>query len=316
LLPSRAQHTQRNAVNMVAVSQESTGTSVDGEAVRAGGQFSTQRRCSRRLPQCAVFRLIALAGPVRGVRRKFAYNHGSLKLRRLALPGEESVCTLKEAQFAVALRPPPRTPARAQSLIGIPKHELDTPALCIDLDVMETNIRAMAGYIQSCGKQWRPHEKCHKTPAIALKQMEAGAIGVTCAKVSEAEVMAAGGIRDILIANMIVGPRKWERVASLCRWADPIVACDHYAQIEPLAEVCRRHGVAPRVIIEVNIGLDRVGSRPGRDTLELAEGIDRLKGVRFAASWATKGTCCASSRRKKSGGRSARRWASCSTATT
>ncbi len=168
-----------------------------------------------------------------------------------------------------------------QSLIGLSKRELDTPALCIDLDVMESNIAKMAAHIQSRGKQWRPHEKCHKTPAIAHKQMEAGAIGVTCAKVSEAEVMAAGGVRDILIANMVVGPRKWERLASLCRSADPIVACDHYAQIEPLAEVCRRVGVTCRVIIEVNIGLDRVGSRPGRDTLELAEGIDRLKGVKF-----------------------------------
>ncbi len=169
-----------------------------------------------------------------------------------------------------------------QSLIGCHKLELDTPALCIDLDVMESNITRMASFIHQHGKQWRPHEKCHKTPAIALKQLQAGAIGVTCAKVSEAEVMAAGGIRDILIANMIVGQRKWERVAALCRWAEPIVACDHYAQIEPLAEICHRHGVAPRVIIEVNIGLDRVGSRPGRDTVELAEGISRLKGVRFA----------------------------------
>ena len=129
---------------------------------------------------------------------------------------------------------------------------------------------------------WRPHEKCHKTPAIALKEIEAGAIGVTCAKVSEAEVMAAGGVRDILIANMIVGPKKLERVAALRRWADPIVACDHFAQVQPLAEICRAQGVEVRVLIEVNIGLDRVGIRPGRDTLELAQAIAGLKGVRLA----------------------------------
>ena len=107
---------------------------------------------------------------------------------------------------------------------------------------MESNIRKMADFIASRGKQWRPHMKCHKTPTIALAQIAAGAIGVTCAKVSEAEVMAGAGIRDLLIANMIVGPRKLERLVSLCRSADPIVTCDHYAQVEPLAAACRRKG--------------------------------------------------------------------------
>ena len=169
-----------------------------------------------------------------------------------------------------------------QSLIGAMKQSLDTPALCIDLDRMESNIRKMADFCRSHGVQWRPHEKCHKTPAIALQEIAAGAIGVTCAKVSEAEVMAAGGVRDILIANMIVGPRKLERVAALRRWADPIVACDHFAQVEPLAEICRSRGVEVRMLIEVNIGLDRVGVTPGRDLIELAQAIDRLKGVSLA----------------------------------
>ena len=138
----------------------------------------------------------------------------------------------------------------------------------------------MSGFIAAArGKQWRPHMKCHKTPTIALKQLAAGAIGVTCAKVSEAEVMAAAGIRDLLIANMLVGKPKLERVAALCRAADPIVTCDHYAQVEPLAETCRHNGVSCRVIIEINVGLDRVGIRPGRDTFDLAEAIDRLPGV-------------------------------------
>jgi len=169
-----------------------------------------------------------------------------------------------------------------QNLIGTEKLELDTPILCIDLDLMESNISKMSEFIQQRGKQWRPHQKCHKTPAIALKQIEAGAIGVTCAKISEAEVMAAGGVRNILVANMIVGPRKWERVASLCRSANLIIACDHFAQVEPLAEVCRRVGVTCQMLIEVNIGLNRVGIRPGRDTLELAQAIDRLEGVTLA----------------------------------
>ena len=166
--------------------------------------------------------------------------------------------------------------------IGSELREIDTPALCIDLEAMEANIAKMARWMSERGKQWRPHEKCHKTPAIAWKQIEAGAIGVTCAKVSEAEVMAAAGVRDILIANMVVGRPKWERLAALCRHADPIVASDHFAQVEPLAAVCRERGVSCRVIVEVNIGLDRVGARPGRDTLDLARAISQLDGVQLA----------------------------------
>ena len=167
------------------------------------------------------------------------------------------------------------------SSIGRLKFELDTPTLCIDLDLLESNIRRMSDFIRQHGMNWRPHAKCHKTPAIALKEIAAGAIGVTCAKVSEAEVLAAAGIRDILIANMIVGQPKWERLAALCRSANPVVACDHFAQVEPLAAICARNGVTCRVIIELNIGLDRVGSRPGRDTFDLAEAISKLKGVEF-----------------------------------
>ena len=168
-----------------------------------------------------------------------------------------------------------------QSLIGADKFDLDTPVLCVDLEAMESNLHKMADFISSRGKQWRPHMKCHKTPVVALKQMAAGAIGVTCGKVSEAEVMAEAGIRDILIANMIVGPRKLERVVSLCRSAEPLVTCDHYAQVEPLAAACNRNGAVCRVLVEVNVGLDRVGVRPGRDTVDLAAGIDGLAGVRM-----------------------------------
>lgn len=167
-------------------------------------------------------------------------------------------------------------------VVGSPKQAFDTPALCVDLDAMEGNIAAMAGFLRDRDKSWRPHEKCHKSPAIAWMQLRAGAIGVTCAKVSEAEVMAAAGIRDILIANMVVGEQKLERVASLCRIAEPIVACDHFAQVEPLAAVCRRRGVRCRVLIEVDLGLERVGTRPGRDTRELAQAIARLEGVELA----------------------------------
>jgi D-serine deaminase-like pyridoxal phosphate-dependent protein len=186
------------------------------------------------------------------------------------------------ASFPLPLPSLPLVSIVSQSLIGASKFDLDTPLLCVDLDRMEANIRKMAATCAARGVQWRPHEKCHKTPAIAQLELAAGAIGVTCAKVSEAEVMAAGGIRDILIATMVVGERKWQRIAALCRHADPIVTIDHFAQAEPLAAICRAAGVAPRVILEVNLGLDRVGVRPGRDTLELAQAVSKLQGLRFA----------------------------------
>lgn len=167
-------------------------------------------------------------------------------------------------------------------LIGREKQSLDTPLLCLDLDRMESNISAMAQFCQENGVFWRPHAKCHKNPGIAHREIQAGAIGVTCAKVSEAEVMAAGGIRDILIANMIVGEQKLERVAALAGSADPIVACDHFVQVEPLAAVCRKRGVSVRVILEVDIGLNRVGVPAGKPAVELAQAITKLQGVQFA----------------------------------
>jgi len=159
---------------------------------------------------------------------------------------------------------------------------MDTPILCIDLDALEANIARMAGYMRDRGKNWRPHQKCHKTPAIAWKQLAAGAIGVTCAKVSEAEVMAAGGIRDILLANMVVGARKWERVAALCRNADLIVACDDEAQVAPLAGICRQRGVTCRMLVEVDLGMKRVGVPSVESAVRLAEFIDRQAGVELA----------------------------------
>ncbi len=168
------------------------------------------------------------------------------------------------------------------SPIGRHKSELDTPALCIDLDLLEANIARMAEFIGARGKQWRPHAKCHKSPVIARKQLAAGAIGITSAKTSEAQVFAEAGIRDILIANMVVGPAKLQRLVHLCEIADPIVACDHYVQAEAISSVCHQRGVRCRVLVEVDLGMQRVGVRPGPNTVALARGVAELPGVTFA----------------------------------
>ncbi len=167
----------------------------------------------------------------------------------------------------------------AASLYGLTKAELDTPVLCVDLDTFERNLQFVAETVKAGGKAWRPHSKGHKTPVVAWKQIRAGAIGLTCAKVSEAEVFANAGIRDLLIANVIAGAPKVERLASLCCSAEPIICCDHFAQAEPIAAACRRRGVTCRVLIDINIGMNRTGCRPGTDAVELGTAISKLQGL-------------------------------------
>lgn len=166
--------------------------------------------------------------------------------------------------------------------LGCTKADLDTPALCLDLDVMEANIRAMAETCRRHSMGWRPHAKGHKVAAIAHAETAAGAIGVTCAKLAEAEVMAAGGVRDILIANLVVGPQKIRRLVELRRIADPIVCVDHIDQALPISRATSEAGLRLRVIIEVDIGLRRVGVPPGEATLEFAKTIAALPGIELA----------------------------------
>ncbi|MBX3072184.1 MAG: alanine racemase [Thermomicrobiales bacterium] len=177
------------------------------------------------------------------------------------------------------------------TLIGLPVSELDTPALLIDLDALESNINQMAADIKERGASWRPHSKSHKCPAIAHKQVAAGAIGVACAKLGEAEVMAANGIKDILVPNQIVGPIKARRVAAVAAHTDICVSVDCLANVEELDAAAIAAGTRPRVVIEVNTGMDRAGVEPREATLELAKKIAGRKGVRFAGIMTWEGHC-------------------------
>jgi D-serine deaminase-like pyridoxal phosphate-dependent protein len=150
---------------------------------------------------------------------------------------------------------------------------LETPSLCLELDRFESNLSTMARSIAAKGKLWRPHSKCHKSPEIARQQIAAGAIGVT---------FAEAGIRDILIAHLPVGPARVARISKLCQTADVVVTCDHYVQAEPLAVACQQLGVTCRVLVDINIGMNRTGITPGRDALELARAIDQLPSLKLA----------------------------------
>ena len=161
------------------------------------------------------------------------------------------------------------------------KADLDTPFLAIDLEKMDANIARISKGTKDFNVQWRPHCKGHKSSVIASRLVIAGAIGATCAKLAEAEVMVRGGVPDVLIANLIVGDAKLTRLSKLCREGDPIVCIDHLDQAVAMSDAMVREGVQCRVIIEVNIGLDRVGCSPEK-TLALAHELHALPGLKFS----------------------------------
>jgi D-serine deaminase-like pyridoxal phosphate-dependent protein len=165
--------------------------------------------------------------------------------------------------------------------IGIKKEELDTPALWVDLDRLESNIQYIAGLFKAAGVNWRPHTKGIKIPGIAHMLIKAGAIGVTCAKLGEAEVMAAGGITDILIGNQVVGTQKITRLVNLRKRADVKVAVDNPGNVAALGKAAAEKGVELGVLIEIEIGSNRAGVAPGQAALELAKLISRTPGLRF-----------------------------------
>jgi len=182
--------------------------------------------------------------------------------------------------------------ASSHALIGQPKTALDTPALLVDLDIMEANIARVMDACRKNGVSWRPHTKGHKTPEIAKKQIAAGAIGVTCAKLGEAEIMADAGIREIVIANQIVGPIKVARLANLAERADPIVCVDSIANLDELDAAFRRAGKRLQVAIEVNIGMNRAGIEPGAPVVAFAHEIAKRPGLRFVGvlGWESQAT--------------------------
>jgi D-serine deaminase-like pyridoxal phosphate-dependent protein len=175
------------------------------------------------------------------------------------------------------------------SEIGRPKDQLDTPALWVDLDKMEANIETLAAHFNEAGVQWRPHTKGIKVPAIAHRALRAGAIGITCAKLGEAEVMAAAGIGDILVANQVVGPRKIERLVRLSRHADVKVAVDNPANIEEIGMAATSGNTTVSVLVELNTGMDRAGVSPGQPALELSRLAHATPGIHYRGLMAWEG---------------------------
>jgi 3-hydroxy-D-aspartate aldolase len=178
---------------------------------------------------------------------------------------------------------------RPPAEIGMPLGDVDTPALLIDLDALERNLRRMAERAKALGVRLRPHAKTHKSPVIARRQMALGAVGVCCQKVSEAEAMVQGGVGDVLVSNEVVGARKLERLAALAREARVAVCVDHPDQVDALSAAAARYAVRLDVLVEIDVGAGRCGAAPGEPARALVERIARSKALRFRGLQAYQG---------------------------
>lgn len=162
---------------------------------------------------------------------------------------------------------------------GMLLEDVDTPALIIELEPFEANLRRMAAEAEAAGMALRPHAKMHKCPTIGLKQMALGAVGMCSQKVSEAEAMVEGGISDILVSNQVVGAKKIARLASLATRARVGVCVDDPDNVDALSEAAQAFDVSLEVLIEISMG--RCGVEPGEPATALAKRIDRAAGLDF-----------------------------------
>jgi D-serine deaminase-like pyridoxal phosphate-dependent protein len=167
------------------------------------------------------------------------------------------------------------------NLAGISKWELDTPALCVDLDKLEQNIAAMRTRLSPLKVASRPHAKTHKCPAIARLQLAGGSIGICTAKVSEAEVFATHGIDRILMTTSNVTPRKIRRAMQV-RKKHPqfIQAVDHPQNARDLSDAAREAGVVADLVVDVAVGR-RTGAPPGEQALAVAQLVDTLPNLKL-----------------------------------
>jgi len=157
-----------------------------------------------------------------------------------------------------------------------PWPELETPAVLIDLDVLDRNLRHTAELARSAGVKLRPHFKTHKSVWIAQEQMRYGACGITVAKLGEAEVLADAGITDFLVAFPIIGEAKLRRLAQLMERASVIVSIDSVEAARGLSELGHAIGKTIKLYVDVNTGLNRCGKEPGEETAQLIEQIVSL----------------------------------------
>jgi 3-hydroxy-D-aspartate aldolase len=174
--------------------------------------------------------------------------------------------------------------------VGMHLDDVMTPALIIDLDAFEHNIETLRKQVELADVRLRAHSKTHKSVDIARYQIDhGGACGICCQKLSEAEVMVAGGIDDVLISNQLTDPAKIERLAKLAQRARLLVCVDDSANIRDLSAAATRHGASIECLVEIDCGAARCGVAPGQAAVALAQQVAASAGLEFAGLQAYQG---------------------------
>lgn len=178
----------------------------------------------------------------------------------------------------------------APAVIGASVDEIDTPALVIDLDPFERNLRKMAAFAATSGVRLRPHAKTHKCPTVARLQVAAGAVGQCCQKVGEAEALVRGGIRDVLVSNEVVGDAKLRRLAALAHEATVALCFDAPAAVDAASRAATEAGVTLGGLVEIDVGMQRCGVATPDAARDLARRIADAPGLQFRGLQAYHGT--------------------------
>ncbi|MDH3639573.1 MAG: alanine racemase, partial [Gammaproteobacteria bacterium] len=165
--------------------------------------------------------------------------------------------------------------------IGAPLDSVETPALIIDLAAYEWNVSKLQGFADECGIRLRPHAKTHKCAAIALHQIEIGAVGVCCQKTSEAAALIEAGVSDVLITNEVVGEPKIARLVELTSRARLCVCVDDQDNVNTLSRAMEPHGRQLDVMVEIDVGAGRCGVVTAEAALTLARAVLLSPGLRF-----------------------------------
>ena len=177
------------------------------------------------------------------------------------------------------------------ALPGMAEADIQTPCLILDLDALERNIKKMGDYAAAHGMRHRVHGKMHKSVDVEkLQESLGGACGVCCQKVSEAEVFARGGIRDVLVSNQVRDPQKIDRLARIPLLGARAICCvDDLSNIADLSAAAMRHGTVIECLVEIDCGAGRCGVTTTPEVVALARAIDAAEGLKFAGIQAYQG---------------------------
>ncbi len=174
---------------------------------------------------------------------------------------------------------------------GMDEADIQTPCLILDLDALERNIKKMGDYAKAHGMRHRAHGKMHKSVDVLKLQQDLGAaIGVCCQKVSEAEVFARGGIKDVMVSNQVTDPAKIDRLAQMPKLGARVLVCvDDPENIKALSEAAVRHGTQIEALVEIDCGAGRCGVNTTQDVVHIAKLIDAAPNLKFAGLQAYQG---------------------------